>query len=82
MTEAIAKYMLAKGVKIVGLDTYSADQDKSFPIHKTLLTGEVLIIENLTNLAKLKGKEFKIYALPLKLEIDGAPARVVAEILS
>lgn len=82
MNEEIADYLASKGAKIVGLDTCSADKDdKSFPIHKTLLRGEVLIIENLTNLAELEGEEFRVYALPLKLEIDGAPARVVAEVI-
>jgi kynurenine formamidase len=47
-----------------------------------LLGGEVLIIENLANLDKLTGKEFTVYALPIKLDIDGAPARVIAEVKS
>lgn len=28
------------------------------------------------------GKSFQVWALPIKLQIDGAPTRVVAEILS
>ncbi len=82
MDQKVAKYLVKKRVKMVGFDTCSADKDKSFPVHKTLLKSEVLIIENLTNLAEVDGKRFKVYALPLKLEVDGAPARIVAEILS
>ncbi len=28
----------------------------------------------------LAGKDFTVYALPVKLELDGAPARVIAQI--
>lgn len=81
MSQEIADYLVSKGIKMVGLDTCSADNERSFPIHKTFLKSEVLIIENVTNVAQLKGKQFKIYALPLKLEVDGAPARVIAEVV-
>lgn len=80
MSEEVAKYLVEKKIKMVGVDTCSVDNKESFPIHKILLAGNVLIIENLTNLEQLSGKEFTIYALPIKLQIDGAPARVVAEI--
>jgi arylformamidase len=80
MTEEVANYLVECKVKMVGVDTGSVDNKDGFPIHKILLSGDVLIIENLTNLQQLKGKDFKVYALPLNLEIDGAPARVIAEI--
>jgi len=81
MSEAVANYLVETKVKMVGLDTGSADNQDGFPIHKILLSGNVLIIENLTNLDQLEDKEeFKIYALPLKLNIDASPARVIAEI--
>lgn len=80
MSQEVAEYLVEKKVKMVGLDTCSADNQDNFPIHKTLLSGGVLIIENLTNLSKLQGSDFKVYALPLNLQIDGSPTRVVAEI--
>jgi arylformamidase len=82
MSEEIAEYLVNAKVKMVGMDTGGADTKGSdgHPIHKILLGGDVLIIENLTNLDKLSGKTFKIYALPIKLDIDGSPARVIAEI--
>ena len=80
MSEEIAKYLVSKKVKMVGLDTCSPDNKDGFPIHKILLAGNILIIENLTNLSELAGKKFKVYALPIKLQIDGAPARVIAEV--
>ncbi len=80
MSEEIANWLVEKKVKMVGVDTCSVDNTDGFPIHKILLGGEVLIIENLTNLAELAGKSFKVHAFPIKLQIDGAPVRVVAEI--
>lgn len=80
MSEEIAHYLVECKVKMVGVDTCSIDNQDDFPVHKILLSGDVLIIENLTNLEQLDGKDFKVYALPLNLQIDGSPARVIAEI--
>lgn len=81
MSEEVAKYLVESKIKMVGVDTCSVDNQEGFPIHKILLAGNVLIIENLTNLNQLTGKNFKVYALPLNLQIDGSPARVIAEII-
>ena len=79
MSEEVARYLASKKVKMIGLDMCSPDKPP-FKAHRVLLGAEVLIIENLTNLKNLSGKKFKIYALPLKLALDGAPARVIAQI--
>ncbi len=80
MTPEMAKYLSEQQVSMVGFDTAGADVLGSTEIHKTLLGGGVLIIENLTNLNQLMGKTFTVYALPIKLQVDGAPARVVAKV--
>ncbi len=80
MSVEIANYLVATGIKMVGVDTCSVDNKEGFPIHKILLGSSVLIIENLTNLAELADKDFTVYALPIKVQVDGAPARVIAEI--
>lgn len=80
MPEAVAEYLVSKKVKMTGVDACSPDYEP-FPSHRILLRGGVLIIENLSpNLALLQGKQFRVYAFPVKLQLDGAPARVVAEI--
>lgn len=79
ITEEIANYLVEKKVKIVGVDMCSVDHEP-FPVHRVLLKNDILIIENLTNLSALKGKQFIIYAFPIKLQIDAAPTRVVAKI--
>jgi kynurenine formamidase len=78
MSEEVALYLVEKGVKMVGLDTCSADNQADFPVHKILLSSDILIIENLTNIEQLTDHSFTVYALPIKLDLDGAPSRVIA----
>ena len=78
MPEDVAEFLVNAKVKMVGVDTCSVDNADGFPTHKILLGGGVLIIENLKNLDQLPDTDFQVYALPLKLQIDGAPARVIA----
>lgn len=79
LTEAFARKLVELHVKMVGADTPSPDREP-FLIHKILLAQEILILENLTNLEKLLGKNFEVMALPAKLATDGAPVRVIAKI--
>lgn len=72
--------LVAKQVSLVGVDTGSVDIAEDFPVHKALLGAEILIIENLTSLSEIVGWSFELIALPLKLEKDGAPARVIARL--
>ncbi len=81
ITESIANYLVERKIKMVGVDMCSVDYDP-FPVHKTLLEHEILIIENLTNLSKLQGQDFTVYAFPIPLQLDASPTRVVAEILT
>lgn len=75
---ACIKVLIDKKVSMVGVDAGSFDKAADFPVHRALLGAGILLIENLTGLAPLAGKTFDLYALPLKLEKDGAPARVIA----
>jgi len=75
----VAEYLVEQNIKMVGVDMCSVDHEP-FAIHKLLLAANVLIIENLTNLETLADKEFDVYALPLPMAADAAPARVVAVI--
>ncbi len=80
MARDIANYLVGEKVKIVGVDMCSVDHGP-FGVHKILLGNNILIIENLVNLQTLAEKKFRVYAFPLKLQIDGAPTRVVVEML-
>ena len=57
--EDVAKYLVEKQIKMVGVDMYSVDHDE-FIAHKILLRHDILILENLTNLALLENKQFTI----------------------
>jgi arylformamidase len=80
ITDEAARYLVSKGVKLVAVDAGSIDSTP-FPIHKILLAGGVLIAENLVGFSKLIDTSFEVWALPLKLEVEAAPARIVARIL-
>lgn len=77
ISKETAQKLIDKKVKIVGIDSYTPD-NKPFPIHKLFFKHEILIVENLINLNRLKGKRFQCYILPLKIQdADGAPCRVI-----
>jgi len=78
MTESFAGALVNAGVSIVGLDTAGPDR-APFTIHRKLLSGDVMIIENLTNLESLLGiRVFEVCALPAKFKAEAAPVRVIA----
>ncbi len=80
ITPECARYLIDKQVKMVGIDFPSVDQ-APYAIHTLLLGNDILIIENLTNLDQLvTQKNITLYAIPLKIDAHGAPARVFAMI--
>ena len=81
MDDKCVDALVRKKVSLIGVDAGSVDNADDFPIHKSLLGNDILIIENLSQTAQeLVGQHFELIALPLKLEFDGAPARVVARL--
>lgn len=81
LSEELIEFLIDKKIKILGLDTPSPDK-YPFKLHKLLFNNNILIIENLCNLELLTDvKQFTIYALPLKINSDGALARVFAKII-
>jgi kynurenine formamidase len=78
LTPDAAHVLVAAGVAAVGTDTPSPDTPP-FEIHKIFLGASVLILENLCSLETLLGEnQCTIYAVPMKLHADAAPARVFA----
>lgn len=76
-----ARYLSSKKIHLVGIDSPSIDagSDDSFSAHKILLKSDVLILENLCNLDKIKKTHFGISALPLKIQdATGSPVRAIA----
>jgi len=78
LSENTAKSLIKKQIRLVGIDSWTIDQEP-YKIHKMLLTQDILIIENLVSLDTLLNKSFLFYALPLPIiRGDGAPCRVIA----
>lgn len=76
-----ATYLAQKKTNLVGIDSPSIDlgQNESFCVHHVLSKNNILIVENLANLNKIKSKEFDFTILPLKLkDATGSPVRAVA----
>lgn len=81
LTESAAEWLLQFNLSGIGADCISFDPVSSpdYPIHRILLGNGLLLIENLTGIAKLSGKIFDLVAAPLHYsEADGAPSRVFA----
>ena len=76
LSPEVALFLVAEGAKAVGTDAMSIG-DKT--VHTILLSAEVPVFENLTNLEKLVSKTFTFIALPLKIDGgSGSPVRAVA----
>ncbi len=80
LSKSVLRLLPENKISIVGVDTGSVDNQDGFPIHKELLSNDILIIENLTNLRELIGKTVEFTALPLNVDLDGAPCRVIAKV--
>lgn len=73
-----AEYLVEKGVDLVGVDYLSVESfyaEFEHPVHKTLLSKEVIVVEGL-NLSGIKPGEYELICMPLKLGgADGTPVR-------
>ena len=85
LTPEAADYLTHFHLKGIGLDTLSIDpvEDTLLIIHKTFLSRNIIIIENLTGLEQLLDKKFRFSCFPLKIEEgDGSPVRACALIIA
>ena len=81
LSESAANYLVSKKTNLVGIDSPSIDFKGStrFPVHHIFSKNNVLIVENLTNLEKIKPSKFHFVVLPLKLKgATGSPVRAIA----
>ncbi|MDO5848322.1 MAG: cyclase family protein [Methanobrevibacter sp.] len=70
-----AERLVEENVKGVAIDTCSVDKHDENEIHKLLLKNKIWIVENIANSGKLKGKYYKSYFIPLKIEAEASPIR-------
>jgi kynurenine formamidase len=83
LTEDAAKFLVQAGVVLVGIDSHNIDStaDGTRPVHSALLGNEVLIVEHMTNLARVPAGGFKFSAVPVKVKGFGTfPVRAFASV--
>ena len=81
LSKSASYYLSSKKINLVGIDSPSIDlgTDQSFSAHKILSKNNILIVENLSNLNKIKTKIFDFVILPLKIkDATGSPVRAIA----
>jgi len=86
ISEGAAEWLIQRGIKLLAMDTPTPDNpkngrgsEKDSPVHKILLSKNVVLVEYLCNLKNLTKENVELIVLPLKIHNgDGAPARCVA----
>ena len=81
LADSAAEYLISKKINLIGIDSPSIDLGKNskFDVHHILLKNNILILENLCNLEKIKKSFFRLVVLPLKLKnATGSPVRAIA----
>ncbi|MEB3788183.1 MAG: cyclase family protein [Desulfurococcales archaeon] len=78
LEDSVAEMLRGLGVEGIGMDSPSPDY-APFNVHKILLPEEIVIVENLSNLASVSGRVFDVVLAPLKIKGGSAsPLRVFA----
>lgn len=78
LTPEAAEYLVARGVKLIGVDYLSvAPFNDVVTTHQVLLRSGVVVVEGL-DLSRVPQGRYTLYCMPLKLRgADGAPARAI-----
>jgi len=80
-SEAAARWLAGFDLKGIGVDMISVDEmnSTSLAVHRIFLSKDRVLVENLTGLEALIGREFVFSCLPLNVTGgDGSPVRAVA----
>jgi kynurenine formamidase len=80
LSEAVARWVIERGVHLVGVDTPSVDRAPN-AAHFILLGARAVIVENLTNLDLIGSDHFELIVLPLSLRgLEASPVRAIARL--
>ena len=73
-----AEYLVKKKIRLVGIDYLSPDPvDSACPVHKILLSNNILILEDIL-LKNIEAGNYKLFYLPLKIKSgNGAQVRAL-----
>jgi kynurenine formamidase len=81
LTKDAAQFLASEGATLVGIDSYNIDDtaDLSRPAHSILLGAGIPIVEHMCHLEQLPDKDFKFFAVPVKVKGMGTfPVRAFA----
>ncbi len=79
LSEACARALLGRGLRLIGVDAPSVDErnSKSLPVHKMVFSGNACILENL-DLRRIPSGSYELIAFPVKImSLDAAPVRAI-----
>ncbi len=79
LSEACARTLLGRGLRLIGVDAPSVDErnSKSLPVHKMVFSGNACILENL-DLRRIPSGSYELIAFPVKImSLDAAPVRAI-----
>ena len=77
LTEEAARFLIDRGVLLVGIDGLSPDHPSRADVHLALLRAGVIIVEAV-DLSEVAPGDYDLICLPLRIAgADGAPARAV-----
>ena len=79
LSEACARELLGRGLRLIGVDAPSVDErhSKSLPVHKMIFSGNACILENL-DLRRTPAGVYELIAFPIKImSLDAAPVRAI-----
>ncbi|WP_321420618.1 cyclase family protein [uncultured Methanomethylovorans sp.] len=77
LSEDITSWIHDKALKVLGVDALSIENENGLPLHRSLLSQGINIIECL-NLEHVEEGHYTLICLPLKITgCDGAPARAI-----
>jgi kynurenine formamidase len=73
LTGNAAEYLVRAGAALVGIDSLNIDDtaDLTRPVHSLLLGSEIPIVEHLRGLEQLPEKDFRFFAVPVKVKSMG-----------
>ena len=79
MTIELAHWLAERKIAMIGMDVPTPNPTDFDPVHKILLSAEIVIVEGLANLGDVGRDQFFFMAAPLKITgRDGAPVRALA----
>ena len=80
-----AEFVVESGARAIGIDAISVDNleniepNYEFPVHALASQEDIVIYENLSNLAEVAGESFTFSGMPLKIrDGTGSPVRPFA----